>query len=370
MKINYKQKCYYTDYTKEYNKKGTFYKINNPIPKLVTIKPTLCCVANCLHCNPRSKKFSGKRLLTLNEYDELFKKLHQMGTEGICISGGEPLLYKDIVPLVRLITKNKMKASLNTNGWLLTKNMFIELMNAGLLAINVSIDSPFAEIHDGLRNLNGLFDKTIFQLRECKKLNIPFVLNIRMVLSKYNFKDIDKMIDLARSLNADLLSIDMIEADSKNKFFLLNSSEIMEFKNKYVPIIIEKINAMNINDKLKKFNIKEVKDIYNIGFNGTKNFENGVYWPDDKIKSKCDIPSTFMIIEGDGTVLPCNAVEYNRNKFIGNIFESSIDKMWKCDKWEKFRKSKMEFCRECPMNMSYMLIFDDNKIEREISNES
>lgn len=365
MKITYKQKCYYTDYAKSYYEDGTFYKVNKLSPVHVTIKPTLCCVANCLHCNPRNKRFDGKKILTIEDYNILFKKLYKMGTRSICISGGEPLLYKNIIQLVKIATKNKLKVSLNTNGYLLSKETFGELLNAGLLSLNVSIDSPFPEKHDNLRNLKGLFNRTTSNIIECEKNVIPFILNIRMVLSKYNFRDIDKMIDMALNLKADVLSIDMIEADSQNKFFLLNENEILEFRNIIIPKLIEKINSLDISDKLKKNNVKEINDIFNIKFNATSNFENGIYWPDERIKEKCDIPNTFMIIEGDGNVLPCNAVEYNRDKIVGNILETPIEQLWKSDKWENFRIEKMNFCRECPMNMSFMIFFNEKRIERD-----
>ena len=238
-------------------------------------------------------------------------------------------------------------------------------MEAGVACINLSIDSPNPEKHNKLRGLDGLFEKAIKQIKECKTLNVPFILNLRMVLSKYNYKDILEMLNLANYINADILSIDMIEADSKNKLFLLNKEEIIEFKEIYIPNLIEKIENMNIRNELKKFNIKQLNDMFNLDFNSIENFENGIYWQDNNIKNKCDIPSSFMIIEGDGMVLPCNAIEYNREKIIGNILETDIEELWNSEKWKNFRKNKMDFCRECPMNMSYMLVFNDNEIKRE-----
>ena len=75
-----------------------------------------------------------------------------------------------------------------------------------------------------------------------------------------------------------------------------------------------------------------------------------------------------MIIEGDGMVLPCNAVEYNRNQIVGNVFDTDIEELWNSPQWNSFRKSKMKFCRECPMNMSYMIVFNDEEIHRTVYN--
>ena len=64
MEINYKSKYYYTDFSKKYFEKGTFYNIATK-PKTVVLKPTLNCIANCKHCNPRSNKFSTNKKMTL-----------------------------------------------------------------------------------------------------------------------------------------------------------------------------------------------------------------------------------------------------------------------------------------------------------------
>ncbi len=364
MRINYKSQYYYTDYTKKYSEPGTFYNVKEK-PTLVVFKPTLNCIANCEHCKPRNKKFSTNNKLSLEDYEQLLKELKGMGTEQICISGGEPLIYRDIIKLVRLITKTGLKASLNTNGWFLDIEKFKELIDAGIICINLSIDSPFSEQHDRLRRLKGLFNKATNQIKECKNLNIPFKLNVRMVLSKHNYRNVSEMIQLSKELNADILSIDMIEADSKNKLFLLNEKEIIDFKENYVPKLIEIVKSMDIKENLKKYNIQQLKDMFNTEFNDIHNFENGIYWPDENIKKKCDIPSSFMIIEGDGMVLPCNAVEYNRDKIIGNILRTNIQDLWNSQEWKEFRAKKMEFCRECPMNMSYMIVFNDDEISRE-----
>ena len=216
--------------------------------------------------------------------------------------------------------------------------------------------------------MNGLFERATKQIIECKEMKIPFKLNVRMVLSKHNYKQLSDMIDLAVKLKADILSIDMIEADSENKLFLLNKDEIKDFKENYVPVLVKKIENMQMDEYLKKFNIKQLKDMFNLEFNSAQNFENGLYWPDERIKEKCDIPKSFMIIEGDGMVLPCNAVEYNRNQIVGNVFDTDIEELWNSPQWNSFRKSKMKFCRECPMNMSYMIVFNDEEIHRTVYN--
>lgn len=366
MKIVYNQKNYYTDFSKEYEKNNTFWKYSDK-PEMITLKPTLGCIANCLHCNPRSKKFDNDHIMTMEEYTQLCKELKDMGTKQVCISGGEPLLYRGLKEIVSILSALGIAVTLNTNGWLLTKQKLKELIDAGLVGMNVSIDSSVAETHDKLRGLNGLFKKTVSQLKECKELEDDFYLNIRMILSRYTYKDIIGMIKLCKELGADRLSIDMIEADSENKYFLLSEKQILEFKTNYLPKIIDFIDEYDYGEEYKDFNKMQLRDIFNLEFNSLTNFANGIYWPNDKIKSKCSIPYTFAIIEGDGSVLPCNAVEYNREKIIGNCVQDSFKDVWDSKKRRDFCKNKIDFCQLCPMNMSFSLVFKENSIIRDVN---
>ena len=366
MEIVYKQKNYYTDFTKEYEKDNTFWEYSNK-PEMATLKPTLGCVANCLHCNPRSKKFDNDHIMTIEEYAKLFKTLKEMGTKQVCISGGEPLLFKDLKEMVAILSSFGIAVTLNTNGLLLTKDKLKQLMEAGLVGLNVSIDSSHAETHNKLRGLDNLFEKVVKQLKECRELEDDFCLNIRMILSKYTYKDIIGMIKLCKDLKANTLSIDMIEADSENKYFLMSEDQILDFKKNYLPQVVEFVDRYDYGQEYREFNKMQLNDIFNLEFNSATNFANGVYWPNTRIKDKCSIPYTFAIIEGDGSVLPCNAVEYNRDKIIGNCVENNFEEVWYSNQRKSFCENKMEFCELCPMNMSFSLVFNESTIIRNIS---
>jgi len=369
MKIVYNPKHYYTDFSENYASNKVFWDYKDK-PEMITIKPTLSCIANCLHCNPRSKKFDNNNVMTIEKYRALFKKLKEMGTKQICISGGEPLLYKNIEEMVSIISSFGIAVTLNTNGWLLTKQKLKQLIDAGLVGVNVSIDSPSPEMHNKLRGVDGIFEKTVKQLKECKELEETFYLNVRMILSKYTYKDIIGMIKLCKELDADTLSIDMIEADAENKYFLLNENQILEFRNCYLPKVIKFLENFDYGSEYIKFNITQLNDIFNLNFNSPNNFASGIYWPDDHIKSKCSIPYSFAIIEGDGSVLPCNAAEYNRNKIIGNCAQNSFENIWNSRQRMNFCENKMDFCKLCPMNMSFSLVFKENTIVRHIKEDT
>ena len=85
--------------------------------------------------------------LNLNEYLHIVKVLHQkLHLQSIKITGGEPLLFKEVGPLIRGIHEIGIQnISLTTNGHLLKQKSKM-LKDAGLTAINVSLDSVSPEL--------------------------------------------------------------------------------------------------------------------------------------------------------------------------------------------------------------------------------
>lgn len=312
------------------------------------------------------KKFENGKVLKIEDYEYILGSLKELGTEKICISGGEPLLYKNLTELIKLSSKLGMATSLNTNGWLLDKNIASNLFKNGLVEINLSIDFPNI-YHDKFRGIKGLLEKIKSTIPEINKLDIDYILNIRMVLMKNNFKDIFGMMDLVKELRADIFSIDLLENNFNDKDLLLNAEDIVIFNKKIKPKIIERLKKVNFeNDELKEIAIKQINSMYDIKFNSYKNFQNGLYWANNNIQRKCKIPYNFLIIEGDGSVLPCNSVEYTRNPIVGNLFRNNIKDIWESIEFNNFRENRFEFCRKCPMNMSTVIKFNNKIIKRDV----
>ena len=103
------------------------------------IEVTDICNFSCPGCF-RKNNVSGHRHLSeiKKEIDFCREKLN---CSRICISGGEPLLYPDILEVVKHIRKLDMKPILLTNGELLTPEMLIRLKNAGLYQLYLHVDS-------------------------------------------------------------------------------------------------------------------------------------------------------------------------------------------------------------------------------------
>ena len=102
------------------------------------------CNYHCLYCRPETQEKANPphSLLSFDEYIQIATSLAQAGIQKIRITGGEPLLCKDLTQLIKKLRDiaGIQELSLTTNGHLLA-NLISPLASAGLQRVNVSIDS-------------------------------------------------------------------------------------------------------------------------------------------------------------------------------------------------------------------------------------
>ncbi|MDL1956896.1 MAG: GTP 3',8-cyclase MoaA [Candidatus Desulfofervidus auxilii] len=102
------------------------------------------CNLYCCYCLPRKniKKLPHHEILRYEEIVHLVRIMAEMGIEKVRITGGEPLIRKNIIYLIKRLKKisNIKKICMTTNGTLL-KEMATEIYQAGLRHINISLDT-------------------------------------------------------------------------------------------------------------------------------------------------------------------------------------------------------------------------------------
>jgi cyclic pyranopterin phosphate synthase len=106
------------------------------------------CNFRCVYCMPREvfgPHFTfvpREGLLTFEEIARVAKLFVGLGVEKIRLTGGEPLLRRDLERLVEMIAKTGVAdLTLTTNGALLTRSKARELRDAGLMRVTVSLDA-------------------------------------------------------------------------------------------------------------------------------------------------------------------------------------------------------------------------------------
>jgi MoaA/NifB/PqqE/SkfB family radical SAM enzyme len=124
-------------------------------PLVVSFELTHSCVADCRHCDKGGIKPDPPGLLQAEDYRRLRSLLKPMAVQ---LSGGEPLLRKDIEKIVRAVKEPSglPYTILVTNARLLTEDKYLALRALGVNQFSISLDFP-DERHDDFRRLPGLY---------------------------------------------------------------------------------------------------------------------------------------------------------------------------------------------------------------------
>ncbi len=172
----------------------------------MTIGLTHRCQCSCVHCSSNVPDRKERNDLEASQVKSFIDQARKLGVVRITFFGGEPLLHKDIVELVRYAHRAGMLTRINTNGWLLDRKLVSELKVAGLNLCDVSIDDPDPETHDRLRGLPGLYERAIEGIGILKEFNI--LCQIVTYASKENVTSgLKRIIDLGRRLGVFAVSI-------------------------------------------------------------------------------------------------------------------------------------------------------------------
>lgn len=148
-------------------------------------------------------------LLTPEDYGIVAEAAWLIGIRGFKITGGEPLIRRDIVEIVRNISLNApgCDLSMTTNGMLL-EALASPLASAGLMRVNVSIHSLRRERYRFITGVDGL-DRAIRGVRAAVNAGLRVKVNA-LLLRGVNEDEVFDLIEFSRSMNAVLQLIELI----------------------------------------------------------------------------------------------------------------------------------------------------------------
>ncbi len=167
------------------------------------------CNLRCTYCMPKEglNWLPNKELLTNEEMLKLCSLFVDMGVEKIRLTGGEPFVRKDFLPLLEDLSQLKglRELSLTTNG-LLTAPFVPELKRLGIHSVNLSLDTLDKDRFFLITRRNS-FDKVIHTMESLLEHGIAVKINM-VVMETINTADIIPMVRLTEKLP---LSVRFIE---------------------------------------------------------------------------------------------------------------------------------------------------------------
>jgi MoaA/NifB/PqqE/SkfB family radical SAM enzyme len=165
---------------------------------------TYQCNCRCEMCqrwnDPRRNE------LSLEEYEQLAGDLKALGSHQISISGGEPLIRKDVFKIIESFSRRGMSVNLCTNG-LLVNQYADQIYNSGATCVTISLDGASATSHDKIRGIPGSYQKIeegIHRLLRSPGSSRP-ILRVRMTVSNHNAAEIKSFYENWNGVTDDVL---------------------------------------------------------------------------------------------------------------------------------------------------------------------
>ena len=222
------------------------------------------CNYHCLYCRDKEHRTYTARneVLSFEEITRIVQLFSELGISKVRLTGGEPLLRKDITKLVSSLNKIKgiNDIPLSTNGHLLAPSAE-KLKKSGINRVNISIDSLDAETFKKVTR-GGDIVKVIRGIDAAIKAGIgPIKINM-VVMKGINDKEIEPMIDFAFNRNIDVrfietMPIGIAGIDVVDNCF--SEEEILKRIHKHLPNQLTTIRPHHTDGPAKSFLIKNSK---------------------------------------------------------------------------------------------------------------
>jgi len=174
-------------------------RVEHEVPKsaaerrpVVVWSVTRRCNLNCIHCysDSRNEDYPGE--LSTQEARTMIKDLADFRIPALLLSGGEPLIRKDIFELADYAVDTGLRLTLSTNGTLIDKRMAKRIKETGFSYVGISFDG-IGEVNDRFRGMNGAFDLAVRGIRNC--MEVDQKVGLRLTLTRRNYEDLHNIFD-------------------------------------------------------------------------------------------------------------------------------------------------------------------------------
>lgn len=166
-------------------------------PLMVVWNFTQACNLRCKHCYQNAGKVLPDEL-TLREQLEVVKQLIDLDVAILALSGGEPLLSPNLLPVARKARDGGMYVTIATNGTLLTREMARKLADHGVEYVEISLDSVHPEKHNAFRGVD-CWAKVVEGIRNAVSEE-GLKVGIATTVTRMNIGELEDLIALAKRL--------------------------------------------------------------------------------------------------------------------------------------------------------------------------
>ena len=264
----------------------------------VTLAVTNRCPFNCWHCYNAGRSPEDIPLAALKR---LAARIQDLGAVIVTLTGGEPLLRKDLAEICRGFD-DRSCITVGTTGWQLTKKRARELRDSGVFAVGISLDSADRSEHNGMRGRKDAFDIALKGLETAREAGLyPYVVSVgtRDFLERERFMAFMHFVKEAGALEVHLLEPCATGRLAGRKDVALTNAGrqlILDYQ--------MEISRRDDLPVLSTFTYLEGKDAFG-----------------------CGAGLTHLYIDGSGELCPCNLVPLSFGNITREPLEGILERM-------------------------------------------
>lgn len=192
------------------------------------VSVTKRCNLNCSYCGACNEKDNTE--LTTEQIEKIVRAFADCGITKVRLTGGEPLVRRDICDIAERISRidSIKKLALTTNGIRL-KELAPSLKDAGVTAVNISLDTTDPEQYKQLTGFDGL-QKVFDGIAECEKVGLsPLRLNAVLIKGQ-NDSQAESLINIARNRKIDVRFIELMpfSDEGENESLIIKGEDILK----------------------------------------------------------------------------------------------------------------------------------------------
>ena len=171
------------------------------VPLVMSWNVTRRCNLKCPHCYINATNEELRNELTTEEAKNLIDQISEVSRPLLILSGGEPLLRKDILELIRYGTEKGLRMGLGSNGSLIDATVARQLKAAGTKTVSISLDSVNPQNHDDFRGVPGSWQKAVNAIKALRENGL--LVQVNTTVTQQNQHEIDEIMTLAEQLGVE-----------------------------------------------------------------------------------------------------------------------------------------------------------------------
>ena len=295
-------------------------------PYTLIAELTYRCPLTCGYCSNPVDDAGGTALDTAT-WRRVLAEAEALGVVQVHFTGGEPLLREDLEELVSQARYLDLYTTLITSGIPLRRHRLETLHQAGLDAIQLSIQAADRERCDELAG-GAVYDRKLAVARWVRELGLPLTINC--VLHRQNVDDVENLIALAETLDADRLELANVQYLG---WALVNR-----------PALIPDRRSLDHARETARSARRRVAGTMEIVF------VTPDYYADTPRPCMDGWGRRYLIVAPDGRVLPCHAAHTIPGLPAASVIDHPLETIWEESRlFNAFRGDSwmLDPCRTC-----------------------